>query len=70
MFYVWANKVGTCRDSRGALCVAGNYFPCWTAETITYEVLDQWPQTLWRQYQINHETWEEYLFKCRSPGLI
>ena len=26
-FYVWADKVGTCRDENGAVCVAGNYAP-------------------------------------------
>ena len=28
-FYVYADKDGTQRDSRGEVCVAGNHFPCW-----------------------------------------
>ena len=28
-FYVWADKIGTCRDADGQPCVVGNYAPCW-----------------------------------------
>eukprot|EP00973_Karenia_brevis_P000792 110049-Karenia_brevis.AAC.1 len=66
MFYVWANKVGTQCMADGTLCVSGNYAPCWTESTCTYQVLGKWPETLWKQRKISHDTWKDYLYKCRD----
>ncbi len=49
MFYVWADKIGTARDEKGHLCVAGNYEPCWTSARFRYQVLGRWPERLWKQ---------------------
>ena len=69
-FYVWANKVGTQRDEKGELCVAGNYAPCWAEEKCKYQVLGSWPEKLWKCRKLSHQVYEQYLFDCRDgiPG--
>lgn len=69
-FYVFANKIGTCLDSDGALCVHGNYGPYWTDNAFLYEVLGDWPEKLWKRYQLTHKQYGEYLTLCRDrvPG--
>ena len=49
--------------------MVGNYFPCWTAERCTYEVLGRWPEKLWKAHKLTHEVYEEYLFACRDGVL-
>ena len=65
-FYVFADKLGTARDAAGKPCVDGNYFPAWTAAVNKYQVLGKWPETLWKQYKLSHEVYEEYLYKARD----
>lgn len=65
-FYVWADKLGTARSQDGSLCVAGNYFPCWTAEKFRYQVLGAWPEKLWKQRKLSHQVYRDYLFKTRD----
>ena len=69
MFYVWADKIGTCRDAAGEPCVAGNYWPCWVDARHTYQVLSRWPETLWKQRKLSHDKYEEYLYETRD-GVI
>ena len=67
MFYVWANKVGTVRDEKRELCVAGNYFPCWREDwDMTYEVSARWVDSLWRQRKVSHEVYREYIYEARE----
>ena len=67
MFYVYADKIGTARDSFGAPVVAGNYFPAWEVEKLsTYDVLGKWPEKLFKQYKLTEECYDDYLFKCRD----
>ena len=68
-FYVWADKKGTQRDSKGQPCVAGNYMPAWTGARKTYQVLGKWPETLWKQYKLSHNTYDKYLHACRDGVL-
>ena len=68
-FYCWADKIGTARDANGALCVAGNYAPCWTTESFTYEVKGAWPETLWKQRKLSTEAYKEYLYLTRDGVL-
>ena len=66
-FYVYANKKGTARDSKGCLCVAANYEPAWTSAKETYPVKAEWPEKLWRAYKLEDEVYyNEYLFQCRD----
>ena len=44
-FYVFANKIGTCSDEDGVLCVHGNYAPVWTDARFRYEVKGEWSET-------------------------
>ena len=69
-FYCWANKIGTVVGNDGAPCVAGNYFPCWTPERFTYQVLGAWPETLWKQRKVSSQVYTEYLYLTRDgvPG--
>ena len=69
MFYVYADKLGTERDSTGAQCTAGNYFPCWTDKERTYVVKGRWAQTLWQAHKLSHAVHEEYIFLCREGVL-
>lgn len=71
-FYVYADKDGTQRDESGSLCVAGNRVPCWDQgiqHCTHYQVPGKWPQTLWQQHKLSHQTYEQYLFLCRD-GVI
>jgi hypothetical protein len=43
-----------------------NYWPAWTKESKTYQVLGKWPETLWKQYKLSNATYEDYLFKARD----
>ena len=63
---MWANKKGTQVDETGRLCVAANYFPAWTGEKCTYQVLGKWAETLWQQYKLETTLYEEYLYKSRD----
>ena len=65
-FYVFANKIGTCQDVDGSLCVAGNCGPYWTDYPFLYEVLGDWPEKLWKRYQLTHKQYKEYLTLCRD----
>lgn len=65
-FYVYANKIGTCTDAGGALCVHGNYGPCWEAWRFHYEASGDWPETLWRRYQLTHAQARAYIIQCRD----
>ena len=71
-FYVWANKIGTCFDAGGALCVSGNYGPSWSDSHFLYEVNGDWPEKLWKRYQLTHKQYREYLIRCRDrvPGRL
>ena len=67
MFYVWADKVGTVRDEKGELCVAGNYYPCWREDwDMTYEVSARWVDALWRQRKLSHEVYKAYVYEARE----
>ncbi len=65
-FYVFANKIGTCVDTNGSLCVHGNYGPYWTEQAFLYEVVGDWPEKLWRRYQLTHKQYGTYLIQCRD----
>ena len=67
-FYVFADKEGTQKDRDGRACVDGNHFPAWVKapESSGYHVPGRWPQALWQQHKLAHETYEEYLFLCRD----
>lgn len=71
-FYVWANKIGTCSDEEGRLCVHGNYAPVWTDARFRYEVKSEWSETLWRRQQLTHDMHNEYIVLCRDrvPGRL
>ena len=65
-FYVWADKKGTCRDEEGNVCVDGNYWPAWfESAAMTYAVFVDWPETLWKQYKLSHDVYDDLLPKCR-----
>ncbi|CAE8675765.1 unnamed protein product [Polarella glacialis] len=55
-FYVWADKVGTCR----------NYSPCWAAEGFRYQVLGAWPEQLWKQRKLSSAMYKKYLHLARD----
>ena len=70
MFYCFADKLGTARNSKGEECVAGNYFPAWcTTKACTYPVLGRWPETLWKARKLSHSTYDNYLHLCRDSVL-
>ena len=67
MFYVWADKKGTCRDELGNPCVEGNYGPAWTdCFLMKYRVLSKWAETLWQEYKLEHQVYGVYLLKSRD----
>jgi hypothetical protein len=68
-FYVWADKLGTCRDADDKPCVAGNYAPCWTTEKLTYEVKGGWPEKLWKQRKLSSSQYKSYLYLSRDGVL-
>lgn len=65
-FYVFADKIGTCRTRAGAICVAGNYGPVWSACRFHYQVPGAWPEKLWQRRQLTHGVYAEYLVLCRD----
>ena len=67
-FYVWADKIGTVRDSSGKPCVEGNYAPAWSDSVCRYRVQGDWPQKLWQAYKLTDETYESYLHLCRDSA--
>ena len=69
MFYVWADKIGTQTDEKGAACVYGNYAPCWVPGGFKYQVVGRWPENLWKQRKLTHKTYDDYLFLCRDNVL-
>eukprot|EP00972_Heterocapsa_arctica_P041974 6190964-Heterocapsa_arctica.AAC.1 len=69
MFYVWAAKRGTVVGEGGQPCVGGNYFPACVDEPRTYQVLGKWAVTLWKQYKLTHETYNELLYLARDGVL-
>ena len=70
MFYCWADKEGTQRNSKGEECTAGNYFPAWVKEgAFTYPVPGRWPESLWKAHKLSHEKYEAYLHLCRDGVL-
>ena len=67
MFYVFADKKGTVKGADGKPIWAGNYAPAWVEGVqATYAVMKEWPQTLWTQYKLEREQYEEYLYRCRG----
>ena len=67
MFYVWADKKGTCRDELGKPCVDGNYGPAWTdCFLMKYRVASKWAETLWQQYKLDHHVYGSYILKSRD----
>ena len=70
-FYVFADKRGTQKDRAGRACVDGNHFPAWVKAPAStgYHVPGRWPQALWQQHKLDHETYEEYVFLCRDGVL-
>ena len=70
MFYCFADKLGTVRDSSGKECTSGNYFPVWVkGATSTYAVPGRWPESLWKAHKLSHATYESYLHLCRDGVL-
>lgn len=70
MFYVWADKRGTCRDEAGEICVDGNYMPAWMEDALmTYRVLSKWAESLWQAYKLDHSVYGHYLLKSRDGYL-
>ena len=65
-FYVFANKLGTATVGDGRLCVSGNYGPVWTDWRFRYEVKGEWPERLWKRYQLSADQYEEYLVLSRD----
>ena len=70
MFYVWADKIGTQRDSAGAVCVDGNYFPCWIRGAAKYVVQGRWSDSLWRARKLSHEVYERYIYLIREGVVV
>ena len=67
MFYVWADKIGTCRDEFGNPCVDGNYGPAWTEGFLMrYRVLSKWAETLWQEHKLDHPVYGSYILKSRD----
>jgi hypothetical protein len=69
-FYTFASKIGTAQDESGTDYTLANYWPAWTKESKTYQVLGKWPETLWKQYKLSNATYEDYLFKARDFGFV
>jgi hypothetical protein len=65
-FYVWADKVGTVRNTADEPCVAGNYQPAWTGIKYTYQVFGKWLDTLWRKHMLTYDVYEKYIFLARD----
>ena len=70
MFYCFADKEGTQRDTEGQPCVAGNYWPAWVNNVAsTFPVPGRWPENLWKARKLSHTTYDNYLFACRDGVL-
>ena len=69
MFYVFADKIGTIFGSDDKPYTEGNYQPCWTACAKTYQVLEKWPEMLWKQRKVTTAVYESLLFLTRD-GVI
>ena len=70
MFYCFADKDGTVRNSRGEECTSGNYFPAWAKHAdFTYPVPGRWPEALWKAHKLSHAKYESYLHLCRDGVL-
>lgn len=65
-FYVFADKEGTQRDSKGRVCVEGNHQPVWTDALSRYQVLGKWAEDLWKRRKLSHAMYEKYLYACRD----
>ena len=65
-FYVWADKIGTARDTAGKLCVAGNYEPAWTGARVTYTVSGRWLDSLFKAYKLSEEAYDDYVHLSRG----
>ena len=65
-FYVFADKIGTCRDASGAICVWGNYAPVWTSLRLTYQVMAPWIDKLWTQRKLSHAVYDTYVVDVRQ----
>lgn len=68
-FYVFADKVGTQRETDGRPCFEGNHVPVWVKAQkgqSRYAVLGKWAEALWKQRKLTHETFEEYLYLSRD----
>lgn len=66
MFYVWADKCGTQRLPDGSVCVAGNYVPVWAEGKCRYQVSGKWPEDLWKQRKVSHDTYKGLLYESRD----
>lgn len=67
-FYVFADKRGTVHDATFGECVTGNYMPAWISEkgVFRYRVLGKWPETLWKNYKLDDQTYEKYIYLTRD----
>ena len=65
-FYVWADKIGTERDSNGNPCVKGDHQPNWTDARSRYQVMGKWCENLWKDRKLTHDQYEQYLFLSRD----
>ena len=70
MFYCWADKIGTVRDTAGNPCVAGSYMPAWTSAPMKYAVAGRWIDNLWRRHKLTHAVYEEYIFLARDGVVV
>ena len=71
-WYVYADKVGTRRDTKGKPCFAGNHVPVWEKAKkgqSRYAVLGKWCENLWKERKLDHETYEHYLYLSRDGVL-
>ena len=68
-FYVFADKIGTQREADGKPCFQGNHVPVWEAAKkgqSRYAVLSKWPENLWKERKLTHDTYEHYLYLTRD----
>ena len=71
-WYVYADKIGTQRETDGRPCVAGNHVPVWQPAQrgqSRYAVLGKWCESLWKERKLDHSTYERYLFSARDGVL-
>lgn len=68
-FYVFADKVGTQRETDGRPCFEGNHVPVWVPAQqgqSRYAVLGKWCENLWKERKLDHDTYERYLYLTRD----